>query len=67
MKRNTMKQQEKEFYQIVNYIEKQYTNLTMDRIVDYCIKNNFDRTALKAYKIIEEIVHERQIELDKND
>lgn len=67
MKRNTQRQIEKEFIQISKYIRKQYTNLTMERVIDYCIRNNFDRTALKTYEILKEIVEERQRELDIND
>ena len=67
MKRNSQKQIEKEFMQISKYIRKQYSNLTMERVIDYCIRNNFDRTALKTYEILKEIVKERQRELDIND
>lgn len=67
MKRNTEKQQAKELLQILKYIEKQYTNVTMERVIDYCIKNNFDRTALKTYEIIECAVQDRKEYLDLND
>lgn len=67
MKRNTEKQASKEFLQIIHYIDKQYAGLTMEKVINYCIRNNFDRTALKSYKAIEEIVKERQKYLDIND